>query len=51
MNTVDHGPTGSGAWIPAYSRPGKIDTGKIDTFHEISRNFKRIRVGFSKDLR
>ena len=34
-----------------YSRPGKIDTGKIDTFCEISRNFKKFRVGCSKNLR
>ena len=25
----------------SYSSPGKIDTGKIDTFSEISRNFEK----------
>ena len=27
-------------WLK-YSSPGKIDTGKIDTFSEISRNFEK----------
>ena len=30
--------------LPGYSRPGKIDTGKIDTFYEIPRNFEKFRV-------
>ena len=33
-----------------YSRLPKIDTPKIDTFSEISRNFEKLRAGFSKDL-
>ena len=34
-----------------YSRPGKIDTGKIDTFYEIPRNFEKFRVRCSKDFK
>ena len=29
-----------------YSRPGKIDTGKVETFYEISRHFRKIKGRF-----